>query len=360
MSPPGSDKNPDRPVRIKDIAKKLSLSVSSVSYALRDSPEVSKATREKVQKAAKKMGYVPSPAMGALSEYRRSVKSEKGKGFRTLAYVHPYPKDDWMGLGNRQALVPALRERAEELGYTLEIVAAGQTAKSMQACSNMLYNRGIQGVFLAPHTYGSHPEVELELRWDRFAAISVLNEQPSRATHLVMPSWVRNREILLKELLDKEVKRIGVYTTENVKAWTGGIAHTFFPHHNTVGDQVQDVPPLVTPEYDYDAFMAWYQTWRPEVIVTNLETVPYWLRDEGIGVPEEVGVVFLDTVQNPERTGVDVQPKEIAWTAVNLMNDLIRTQSLGVPEHPYRLMVPGKWQWGETWLGRVKCFSKMK
>jgi LacI family transcriptional regulator len=346
-----SSNNSKRPVRIKDIAQKLGLSVSAVSYALRNSPEVSQATRDKVQKAAKRMGYVPNPAMGALSEYRRLVQSKQGEGFRTLAYVHSYPKKNWRGMGNRLALVEALKERSSELGYQFEVFAAGQTAKEMKACSTVLFNRGIQGVFLAPHLYGSDEGTELHLDWRRFATISVLNEQPSRATHLVMPSWVRNREIMLDQLNKTRVKQVGVYTTSNVDAWTGNIAHTFSPHQNAVGRELRCIPPLVTAEYNYNAFMAWFHTWTPEVVVTNLETVPFWLRDNGIRVPEDVGVVFLDTVQNPERTGIDVQPREVAWTAVNLMNDLIRNQSLGVPEHPYRLTVPGTWQWGETWKG---------
>jgi LacI family transcriptional regulator len=314
---------------------------------------VSAATRDKVEKAAKELGYVPNPAMGALSEYRRAVRSKKGEGFRTLVYVHPYPNDNWQGMGNRRALVEALRERAEELGYQFEVFAAGQSNASMRACSKVLYNRGIQGVFLAPHLYGSDEGAELQLDWRRFAAISVLNEQPSRSTHLVMPSWVRNREIMLDQFDKAGVERIGVYTTRNVDAWTGNIAHTFHPQRNAEGRELRHIPPLVTAEYDYDAFMAWFHTWHPEVVVTNLETVPYWLRDQGIRVPDEIGVVFLDTVQNPERTGIDAQPREVAWTAVNLMNDLIRNQSLGVPDHPYRLMVPGQWQWGGTWRKRV-------
>jgi len=338
-------------VRIKDIAKQMGLSVSAVSYALRNSPEVSKATREKVQRVAKEMGYVPSPAMGALAEYRRSIRSAESEGFRTLAYVHTYFPETWRGRGNRRALLEALEERAQELGYRLEVFAAGQTRASMKKCSRILYNRGIQGVFLAPHLYKDEDGAELELDWEHFAAISVLNEQPSRATHLVMPSWVRNREILLEKIMQAGVDRVGVYTTINVKSWSGEISHTFSPHRNAKGKEIQTIPPLVTDFYDNETFISWFRLWKPQLIVTNLENVPSLLEEEGLQVPEDVGVVFLDSVQIETRTAVDVLPREVARTAVSLMNDLIRNQNLGIPEHPYRLMVPGKWQWGETWRG---------
>ena len=43
----------NRPVTIKDIAEKLSISVSTVSRALKNNPEISLQTREAVQKLAK-------------------------------------------------------------------------------------------------------------------------------------------------------------------------------------------------------------------------------------------------------------------------------------------------------------------
>ena len=48
-------------VTIKDIARELVVSVSTVSRALRGDPSIRKETREKIQAAAKRMGYVPNP-----------------------------------------------------------------------------------------------------------------------------------------------------------------------------------------------------------------------------------------------------------------------------------------------------------
>ena len=48
-------------VTIKDIARELVVSVSTVSRALNNDPSIRKETREKIQATAKRMGYVPNP-----------------------------------------------------------------------------------------------------------------------------------------------------------------------------------------------------------------------------------------------------------------------------------------------------------
>ena len=45
-------------VSMKDIASALNMSVDGVSKALRDSSEISEATKEKVKEKAKELGYV--------------------------------------------------------------------------------------------------------------------------------------------------------------------------------------------------------------------------------------------------------------------------------------------------------------
>src|SRR5687767_7977424 len=60
-------------VTIKDIAKELKLSVSTVSRALRGGSEIKKETREIVQELAAKLQYSPNPIALSLKEKRSKV-----------------------------------------------------------------------------------------------------------------------------------------------------------------------------------------------------------------------------------------------------------------------------------------------
>ncbi|HEX2099257.1 MAG TPA: LacI family DNA-binding transcriptional regulator, partial [Candidatus Synoicihabitans sp.] len=56
---------------IKDIARVVRLHYSSVSLALREHPSIPEATRARVRRAARRLGYQANPVMSALSGFRR-------------------------------------------------------------------------------------------------------------------------------------------------------------------------------------------------------------------------------------------------------------------------------------------------
>ena len=56
-------------ITIKDLAAKLNISVSTVSRALKDNPEISQQTRKTVQALAKELGYKPNPIAVANCKY---------------------------------------------------------------------------------------------------------------------------------------------------------------------------------------------------------------------------------------------------------------------------------------------------
>lgn len=65
---------PKKPISLKDLAKELGISISTVSRALKNSPEVSTQVKEKVKALAKKRNYRPNPfAMSLLKNSPRII-----------------------------------------------------------------------------------------------------------------------------------------------------------------------------------------------------------------------------------------------------------------------------------------------
>lgn len=60
-------------ITIKDVAKKLNVSISSVSRALNDKYDIKKETKELIIKTAKEMGYFPNPIAKNLSQNKTFI-----------------------------------------------------------------------------------------------------------------------------------------------------------------------------------------------------------------------------------------------------------------------------------------------
>src|SRR5690606_584961 len=114
----------------------------TVSRALRDDPQIKKATREKIQQLAREMGYRPDPALTALAAYRSTIQPTHR--FEKLAILVPEREGELPA--NIREQVRGICERAEELGFTPELFPIARTQKEQLRTSRAIYNRGIRGV----------------------------------------------------------------------------------------------------------------------------------------------------------------------------------------------------------------------
>ena len=110
---------------IREIARSLGLSHTTVSEALRDSPRVNPATRKRVQKAAKSVGYRPNPLAGALMSEMRRARSGTFRG--VLAILDLDGPENRPASSNRyhRELARGAAARAAELGFKAETIVTG-------------------------------------------------------------------------------------------------------------------------------------------------------------------------------------------------------------------------------------------
>ena len=81
------------PVKMKDIARDLGVSVVTISKALRDHPDISKATRERILLRVKELGYRPNLTARSLVTGRSSLI-----GLIVPDLIHPFFADIAKGL----------------------------------------------------------------------------------------------------------------------------------------------------------------------------------------------------------------------------------------------------------------------
>ena len=122
------------PVTIEDIARKLSISVSTVSKALNNYSDVSPATKDRILDAAREMGYHPNRAARSL----RRQRTEK------IGVVVNYPiniVDDFLS-----ELIPGAALAAEQADYNLILYTSA--ARHPEHISKVCRAREVDGLLL--------------------------------------------------------------------------------------------------------------------------------------------------------------------------------------------------------------------
>lgn len=94
---------------LKDVAKKANVSLSTVSYALNNSPRITEATKEKVRKAANEIGYVPNGVAKSLKRQKSEIISLFISGYKGPVFGQ---------------LIQGIQDTANERGYELIVNAS--------------------------------------------------------------------------------------------------------------------------------------------------------------------------------------------------------------------------------------------
>lgn len=132
---------------LKQLAKELNLSFSTVSKALRDSHEISSSTKEKVLAKAKELNYQVNPLAS-------SFRKQKTK---TIAVIIPEVVNDFFG-----PVINGIESIAQEKGYHVLIYLTHEDMKKEVAITQLLQNGRVDGIMIslaAQTTDTAHLEV---------------------------------------------------------------------------------------------------------------------------------------------------------------------------------------------------------
>ncbi|MET3105251.1 LacI family transcriptional regulator [Oxalobacteraceae bacterium GrIS 2.11] len=123
-------------INLKDLAKELGISETTVSRALNGYPEVSAKTRDRVLAAAKLAGYRPNPMARSLASGRTNV----------VGIIHPLQNElaDPMFMQIVGGMAEALETRQMDL-----IIAPVSEANELRAYQHMVNGRRVDGLIVS-------------------------------------------------------------------------------------------------------------------------------------------------------------------------------------------------------------------
>lgn len=122
-------------VTLKELAKELNMSVSTVSKALNDSYEISETTKAKVKEVALKHNYRPN----ALAKFLKLGRSNN-VGVIISSIGSPF----------QAQIIEALHLSAVNNGFNLMLMQSQDSEEVEKKALNTLINHGVEGVLISP------------------------------------------------------------------------------------------------------------------------------------------------------------------------------------------------------------------
>nr|WP_321355193.1 LacI family DNA-binding transcriptional regulator [uncultured Draconibacterium sp.] len=121
-------------ITIHDIAKKLNISASTVSRALKDNPLISEATRKKIKKAAIEMGYRPN-VMAANLRTRRT---------NTIGVIVPLINRHFFS-----SVISGIEDVAYKQGFAVTISQSNDNLEKESTIAHTFFSNRVDGLILS-------------------------------------------------------------------------------------------------------------------------------------------------------------------------------------------------------------------
>jgi LacI family transcriptional regulator len=347
---PGPDATPATPPTMSDVARACSVSVMTVSRALRRDEGVSAATARRVRAVARRLGYRPNPMVSALMHLRDGRRRAAGT---VIAYVAPtWGRKDWGKELWLKQLESGARLRAEAAGFRLERFDLGAGAGAVRTLNRILAARGIRGVVIAPFP---EPHAQLGLEWAHLAAAAVGSTLEAPSLHRVKNHQYHTAGLAVRHLRAAGCRRIGLAVsraeTERVEnLWLAGFLYAH--------EAVEAVDPALIhrpAEMDPEALRAWWQAVRPDAVVVQ--------RPETARVLAGLGARLALLNWKPNRhgwSGVDQNWRRIGAAAADLIIEQLLRNETGLPDSPKEVLIEGVWHEGRAETARQAPIRKAK
>ncbi|MEX0332402.1 MAG: LacI family DNA-binding transcriptional regulator [Puniceicoccaceae bacterium] len=331
---------------VRALARELGVSHTTVSDALRNNPRVSVKTRERVQRAARELGYHYNPLAGAImSEIRRS---SVGTFHGIVAIVDlESDKDRRPGAKPYHAeMLRGARDAAGRLGFKVDYFILGEEHIPVSRLNGILESRGIHAALFLP--VSGKPEIS-EFNWEYLTGIytDYLIDDP--ALHTVCPDHFRSMTIALQKLIDLGYTRPGLVLRESqdrrtLFRWEAAFS-SYWSRHT---DHDLTIP-LVTKDLTRDTFLEWFDATKPDVVMSHHASVLQWMKERGCKVPETHGFCCLNVVSAQiNAAGLDLLPRLAGMRGMEALVAQLQRNEYGIPEAPSTMTYAAKWQDGPT------------
>jgi DNA-binding LacI/PurR family transcriptional regulator len=315
----------------RDLARRLGLTQSCVSQALRGSPRIGAATRARVRAAAVATGYLPDPALAAMSRRRWTAAPPA-----LVAYLGSRG-------GGRDRYLDAVQARCTELGLRLWHLPRAHAEDDVQA-QRALDRRRVAGVIIGQATTLESPR---RLAWERLRAVHCGLLVLPESGDVACPDLPAAVPVAWRRLQELGYRRVAAVMPTDPRSHSEQLlAGALLALERAVGDERLRV--WIGPRNDQRAALAWLRRRPVDAILGYDQEVHDLVRHAGLTTPVAALTSIADRA---DVAGMRLPFAAVARLAVELLAERLRSPPGPPPERRIHL-VEMRWEDGPSLAGR--------
>lgn len=338
---------PKKRATIRDVASAANVSISTASMALRGLSHVSKDTRARILKVARKLNY-RCDLLYSIIASRRSLRQRK----ETLTIGALLDFRIPSAIATRDALKAAV----QAIGGTFiffDVPANDPIDRPLE----ILRARGCSGIILRIPCNAQRSNFT---SFDGLAVVCIdeLDQQYSWPFDLIRRAHGYDVRTAWRRLYSAGYRRIGAAIYKHSPTVSDDLDRlgAVLALQNEFHPRKERIEPLWTTDHDMLTQQNWILREKPDAILAFSSSTLWCTHDLGISVPQDLGVVVLhvlsdtikvrNTIYRP--TGFFWNDNIVAKATINILLDKLRREELGPSSHPLLHLLPATWRNGNT------------
>ena len=341
---------------LNDIARSLGYSKNTISLALRGDPQIPEITRERIRKAADKLGYQPNAVVSHLMAQLRASRTTRLQAKLALVNANREP-DAFRNHPTIPTYVDGCESRAAKLGYSFDRFWLHDPTLNASRWLRIMHTRGIKGLVLVGLMDSNHLPDGMKPVWEQLPTVVTGVRTRDPALSFCSVDHHNLALIAVERALALGYKRPGLVLDDVIDALVERRFSAGYLTGRRTLPRAQHMPvfsDLSHAEKEPEFFRAWLERHRPDVIFTLYNNVLAWLRAAGRRVPEDIGVIQLEwRATRPAIAGMNQHNFVTGEAAVDMVVSQIHNNETGVQEFPRATLIGATWVDGPSVRGQI-------
>ncbi len=312
-------------ITILDLAKKLNISIATVSRALNDDPVVNKKTKKKVFDLAKELGY----------RHNRFAANLRKQTTLTIGVLVPKLNSNFIN-----SVLAGIEKVTTEAGYDIIIAHSGENFEKEKANALNLFHKRVDGIIVSL----SHDTLNLEhfkpfeekgipiVFFDRV-------EENSDTIKVIIDNY-RAGYLATEHLIAEGCRRLAIITgslTRNVYAQRyKGFADAHFDQKLSISDELVIINDLSEKSAVDCALKILNMNLKPDgIFITNDLVAALCMqtfKDHGIRIPEDIAIVgfnndIISRLVEPRLSTINYPGSDLGQIAAKNLIDHLKGQA---------------------------------